>query len=149
MLLSPAQTTLTSTIPYSNFSVVIPATTTTLLLPKSLFLGSPCQPTNALHRFLAARGRNLNLTFSTATIKASLLESPVLWAGRLCIFYALLKAGLAGSQANPLVSGQLYFLFICFYLSSFSLWRVSFSFFNTLIFVTYYCWSKVLTFFMD
>lgn len=28
----------------------------------------------------------------------------MLWAGRLCIFYALLKAGLAGSQQNPLVS---------------------------------------------
>ncbi|GAB2276946.1 hypothetical protein Dimus_011654 [Dionaea muscipula] len=36
--------------------------------------------------------------------RASLLENPVLWAGRLCIFYALLKAGLAGSQSNPLVS---------------------------------------------
>lgn len=28
----------------------------------------------------------------------------MLWAGRVCIFYALLKTGLAGSQANPLVS---------------------------------------------
>ncbi|KAK4842485.1 hypothetical protein QYF36_022509 [Acer negundo] len=28
----------------------------------------------------------------------------VLWAGRLCIYYALLKTGLAGSQANPFVS---------------------------------------------
>ncbi|CAL1373177.1 unnamed protein product [Linum trigynum] len=34
----------------------------------------------------------------------SLLESPVLWAGRVCVFYALLKIGLAGSKANPLVS---------------------------------------------
>ncbi|BBG95891.1 hypothetical protein Prudu_004550, partial [Prunus dulcis] len=32
------------------------------------------------------------------------LHPPVLWAGRLCIFYALLKTGLAGSQANPLLS---------------------------------------------
>ncbi|KAK7387082.1 hypothetical protein VNO78_27580 [Psophocarpus tetragonolobus] len=38
------------------------------------------------------------------TVNASLVEAPVLWVGRLCIFYALLKAGLAGSQANPLVS---------------------------------------------
>jgi len=38
-------------------------------------------------------------------VNASLVEAPVLWAGRICIFYALLKAGLAGSQANPLVSG--------------------------------------------
>ncbi|KAL0369389.1 UNVERIFIED_CONTAM: hypothetical protein Sangu_0257000 [Sesamum angustifolium] len=36
--------------------------------------------------------------------RATLLEAPVLWAGRLCIFYALLKAGLAGSPSNPLVS---------------------------------------------
>lgn len=36
---------------------------------------------------------------------ATLLEAPVLWAGRLCIFYALLKAGLAGSPDNPIVSG--------------------------------------------
>ncbi|KAL1557458.1 hypothetical protein AAHA92_08032 [Salvia divinorum] len=35
---------------------------------------------------------------------ATLLEAPVLWAGRLCIFYALLKAGLAGSPDNPIVS---------------------------------------------
>ncbi|GMP91993.1 hypothetical protein CsSME_00042419 [Camellia sinensis var. sinensis] len=37
-------------------------------------------------------------------VHASLLETPLLWAGRLCIFYALLKAGLAGSPSNPLVS---------------------------------------------
>ncbi|KAK7333513.1 hypothetical protein VNO80_30287 [Phaseolus coccineus] len=37
-------------------------------------------------------------------VNASLVEAPVLWVGRICIFYALLKAGLAGSQANPLVS---------------------------------------------
>ncbi|KAL3615912.1 hypothetical protein CASFOL_040206 [Castilleja foliolosa] len=40
-----------------------------------------------------------------ATTNATLLETPViLWAGRLCIFYALLKSGLAGSPTNPLVS---------------------------------------------
>ncbi|KAK4440455.1 hypothetical protein Salat_0380400 [Sesamum alatum] len=38
------------------------------------------------------------------TPRATMLEAPVLWAGRLCIFYALLKAGLAGSPSNPLVS---------------------------------------------
>lgn len=37
-------------------------------------------------------------------ICASLVENPILWAGRLCVFYALLKAGLAGSQSNPIVS---------------------------------------------
>ncbi|CAJ1964139.1 unnamed protein product [Sphenostylis stenocarpa] len=40
----------------------------------------------------------------SVSVNASLVEAPVLWAGRICIFYALLKAGLAGSQANPLVS---------------------------------------------
>lgn len=38
------------------------------------------------------------------TPSATLLEAPVLWAGRLCIFYALLKAGLAGSPDNPIVA---------------------------------------------
>ncbi|WOG82865.1 hypothetical protein DCAR_0102034 [Daucus carota subsp. sativus] len=39
-------------------------------------------------------------------IESSLLETTpvVLWAGRVCIHYALLKAGLAGSPASPLVS---------------------------------------------
>jgi len=37
-------------------------------------------------------------------IYASLIETPVLWAGRICVFYALLKAGLAGSPSNPFVS---------------------------------------------
>ncbi|XP_050215463.1 uncharacterized protein LOC126666669 [Mercurialis annua] len=41
----------------------------------------------------------------TLKTKSSLIETPVLWAGRLCIFYALLKSGLAGSKDNPLVSG--------------------------------------------
>ncbi|RYR07564.1 hypothetical protein Ahy_B05g074940 isoform I [Arachis hypogaea] len=36
---------------------------------------------------------------------ASLIETPVLWLGRLCIFYALLKIRLVGSHVNPLVSG--------------------------------------------
>ncbi|KAL0906888.1 hypothetical protein M5K25_025418 [Dendrobium thyrsiflorum] len=40
-------------------------------------------------------------------ISSSLLESPVLWAGRLCVFYALLKAGLAGSASNPFISSGL------------------------------------------
>lgn len=35
---------------------------------------------------------------------ASLIENPVMWAGRVCIYYALLKAGLVGSQATPLIS---------------------------------------------
>ncbi|MBA0669048.1 hypothetical protein Goklo_001901 [Gossypium klotzschianum] len=46
----------------------------------------------------------ISLWYATA-IRASMIEAPVLWAGRLCIYYALLKSGLAGSQANPFVSG--------------------------------------------
>ncbi|XP_073271254.1 uncharacterized protein [Primulina huaijiensis] len=42
--------------------------------------------------------------FRAITPCATMLETPVLWAGRLCIFYALLKAGLAGSPTNPLIS---------------------------------------------
>jgi len=53
------------------------------------------------------------------TIHASLIEAPVLWVGRLCIFYALLKAGLAGSEANPLVSGTSFFVWIFKFLASF------------------------------
>ncbi|KAG6526182.1 uncharacterized protein LOC122047421 [Zingiber officinale] len=44
---------------------------------------------------------------SCLRVTSSLLEAPVIWVGRLCIFYALLKAGLAGSQSNPLVPSDL------------------------------------------
>lgn len=50
---------------------------------------------------------NSNGNKRSITPSATLLEAPVLWAGRLCIFYALLKAGLAGSPDNPIVSGSL------------------------------------------
>ncbi|KAL3519016.1 hypothetical protein ACH5RR_021605 [Cinchona calisaya] len=54
-------------------------------------------------------GNGTNNSIQTRrTAYATLLETPVLlWAGRVCIFYALLKAGLAGSPANPLVSSDL------------------------------------------
>lgn len=79
------------------------------LLPKSLF---PSQPTKALQKLLfypqkTPRKRSARNLTKTATTHASLLEAPVLWAGRLCVYYALLKTGLAGSQANPLVAGGL------------------------------------------
>ncbi|KAF3654059.1 putative rRNA-processing protein EBP2 -like protein [Capsicum annuum] len=38
-------------------------------------------------------------------IRATLLEGSVLWAGRVCVFYALLQAGLAGYPSNPIVLG--------------------------------------------
>ncbi|KAI5675139.1 hypothetical protein M9H77_06089 [Catharanthus roseus] len=53
--------------------------------------------------FLGGSGKSAKIT----TPRATLLEAPVIWAGRVCIFYALLKAGLAGSPANPLVSSDL------------------------------------------
>lgn len=48
--------------------------------------------------------------------RASLIESPVLWAGRICGFYALLKAGLAGSSPNPLISGSSLAFFFHIYI---------------------------------
>jgi hypothetical protein len=44
---------------------------------------------------------------STVTkVSASLIESPVLWIGKLCVQYALIKAGFAGSEENPLISSE-------------------------------------------
>ncbi|KAK7306644.1 hypothetical protein VNO77_44596 [Canavalia gladiata] len=69
-------------------------------LPKALFLGI------GLKRLMSSSvcSRRGKTTATITQTHASLLEAPVLWAGRLCVFYALLKVGLAGSQANPLVS---------------------------------------------
>ncbi|PRQ35578.1 hypothetical protein RchiOBHm_Chr5g0081531 [Rosa chinensis] len=108
MLLSVVQSTITSSPFQSSSTLKILSPTTSSDLPKSLFLGFGIEPTtNALQRFLLftkishfAKPRNP----PSLSINASLIEAPVLWAGRLCIFYALLKTGLAGSQANPLVS---------------------------------------------
>ncbi|XP_057785566.1 uncharacterized protein LOC131003104 [Salvia miltiorrhiza] len=47
---------------------------------------------------------NSNGSSRSITPSATLVEAPVLWAGRLCIFYVLLKTGLAGSADNPIVS---------------------------------------------
>ncbi|ONM25185.1 hypothetical protein ZEAMMB73_Zm00001d006834 [Zea mays] len=45
---------------------------------------------------------------AAAPIAASLLQGPVLvWAGRLCIYYALLHVGLAGSPRNPFLSHEI------------------------------------------
>ncbi|VVB04471.1 unnamed protein product [Arabis nemorensis] len=67
-----------------------------LLLQKSIFTGSNL----TLHRI-----SHHTKTWKNGSARASLLESPVLWAGRICVFYALVKAGLAGSKSNPIVSG--------------------------------------------
>ncbi|ESQ32527.1 hypothetical protein EUTSA_v10004835mg [Eutrema salsugineum] len=67
-----------------------------LLLQKSIFPDSKL----TLHRIFHSTKK-----VSDGSARASLLESPVLWAGRICVFYALVKAGLAGSKSNPIVSG--------------------------------------------
>ncbi|KAK2976992.1 hypothetical protein RJ640_019212 [Escallonia rubra] len=73
----------------------------TALLPKALFPNSQ----SGLHLLIGKKG-SYYAKFTQTGIHASLLEAPVLWAGRVCVFYALLKAGLAGSPANPLVSSS-------------------------------------------
>eukprot|EP00252_Welwitschia_mirabilis_P002359 TRINITY_DN1228_c0_g1_i2.p1 TRINITY_DN1228_c0_g1~~TRINITY_DN1228_c0_g1_i2.p1 ORF type:complete len:160 (+),score=26.21 TRINITY_DN1228_c0_g1_i2:151-630(+) len=41
--------------------------------------------------------RNKRLKFSP---RVSLTEQPLVWAGRLCVFYVLFKSGLAGHQSD-------------------------------------------------
>ncbi|CAA0384266.1 hypothetical protein AtNW77_Chr3g0193841 [Arabidopsis thaliana] len=67
-----------------------------LLLQKSIFPGSKL----TLHRIFRYPKK-----ISNGSTRASLLETPILWAGRICVFYALVKAGFAGSKSNPIVSG--------------------------------------------
>ncbi|XP_009620471.1 uncharacterized protein LOC107783058 [Nicotiana tabacum] len=73
---------------------------TSPLLPKSFL-------PNLDYKFYLGNKRN-SLSVASGrtktTIHSTLLEAPVIWAGRVCVFYALLKAGLAGSPSNPLVS---------------------------------------------
>ncbi|KAL3828890.1 hypothetical protein ACJIZ3_017692 [Penstemon smallii] len=75
-------------------------------LPKTLFLPLLDKRFNLGN----TKSRNTSLysngisKYRSITPRATLLEAPFLWAGRLCIFYALLKAGLVGSPTNPLVS---------------------------------------------
>lgn len=102
MLLSLVQSTITSSLPFQSSS----NSKTLSVLPKSLFLGLGIEPTNDLQRLLLFSNPR-HPRKPSLSIHASLIEAPVLWAGRLCIFYALLRTGLAGSQANPLVSGLL------------------------------------------
>ncbi|KAJ1697594.1 hypothetical protein LUZ63_006106 [Rhynchospora breviuscula] len=78
------------------------------LLPPSPFLRSktPFLP-SPLALSLSPHTKSLP-THSTATkVAASLIETPVLWAGKLCVQYILIKAGLAGSEANPLIASEL------------------------------------------
>ncbi|KAL6519670.1 hypothetical protein OROHE_017360 [Orobanche hederae] len=67
------------------------------LLDRKFYLGEKSRSSS-----IDGNGNNRN---ATPPPHATLIETPVvLWAGRLCVFYALLKAGLAGSPTNPLVS---------------------------------------------
>ncbi|PIN10961.1 hypothetical protein CDL12_16451 [Handroanthus impetiginosus] len=72
-------------------------------LPRTLFL-----PLLGSRFYSGSKSRNAllygNGITRAVTPYATMIEAPVLWAGRICIFYALLKAGLAGSPTNPLVS---------------------------------------------
>lgn len=93
-----------------------------LLLQKSIF------PDSKLTTF-----RRILRSSKKSSPRASLLETPVLWAGRICVFYALVRAGLAGSKSNPIVSGQCLFLKLGFFIAlilmfldlCFKVWRVA------------------------
>lgn len=94
---------------YSHNPYPVTSNTVTTLLPKSLLPGFPLGHTVTLKYILYSRGAYSKRNYlgghsHTSAICASLLDNPILWAGRLCVFYALLKAGLAGSQSNPLLS---------------------------------------------
>lgn len=112
MLLSFVHTS-SFTSPFESKNYTNNLNPTTLQLPNSFIPDFQTEvPTNALKRLLclsSKRRSHSKRAFTTTTTHASLLEAPVLWAGRLCIFYALLKAGLAGSQSNPIFSGLLLF----------------------------------------
>ncbi|MCL7037751.1 hypothetical protein MKW94_014470 [Papaver nudicaule] len=69
-------------------------------------------PKQLLHCFDRVLNRSSCISITSATtnrrrsgkLSASLLEAPVIWAGRVCIFYALLKAGFAGPPDSPFLS---------------------------------------------
>ncbi|EOA31277.1 hypothetical protein CARUB_v10014456mg [Capsella rubella] len=79
---------------YSTIHTLSNSSPSCLLLQKSIFPGSTKL---TRHRY--------RKKISNGSTRASLLETPVLWAGRICVFYALVKAGFAGSKSNPIVSG--------------------------------------------
>jgi len=69
------------------------------LNPSTHFLGTTLFPSLGRGLYL---GTNRSKSSVVTRIHASFLEAPVLWAGRMCIFYALVKFGLAGSPPeNP------------------------------------------------
>ncbi|KNA24316.1 hypothetical protein SOVF_016730 [Spinacia oleracea] len=104
--ISSLQSTHLKSYNHSPFAVSSTNITSTLL-PKSLLPDFPIGHTLTLKYFLNSKSCcKINKFNNTASICASLLENPILWAGRICVFYALLKTGLAGSQSNPILSGS-------------------------------------------
>ncbi|KAG7022052.1 hypothetical protein SDJN02_15781, partial [Cucurbita argyrosperma subsp. argyrosperma] len=108
MLHSLVQTTLPSPYQFTSFRFNLHNFDSINLLPKAFFPDFGRESKNSFKtfiifhkRFSKSRSNRLN---SSIVAHASLIEAPILWAGRVCIFYALLRAGLAGSQSNPLVS---------------------------------------------
>ncbi|KAE9462320.1 hypothetical protein C3L33_05777, partial [Rhododendron williamsianum] len=68
------------------------------LNPSTHFLGTALFPGLGRGLYLGLGSRNRSRNSHVNRVNASLLEAPVLWVGRMCIFYALVKLGLAGSQ---------------------------------------------------
>lgn len=93
-LFSSLQITTTATVSFlhqssSTFHSHNPSST---IFHKSLLPGFATSPSISLKKT------------RTPTTRASLLETPVLWVGRICIYYALLKTGFVGSPSNPILS---------------------------------------------
>lgn len=73
--------------------------------PKTPFLPSAVRPPRRAATATAAGAFSAG---AVGPIAASLLEGPVLvWVGRLCLYYALIHAGLAGSPRNPFLSHEI------------------------------------------
>ncbi|KAI8526365.1 hypothetical protein RHMOL_Rhmol13G0302000 [Rhododendron molle] len=72
------------------------------LNPSTHFLGTALFPSLGRGLYLGLGSRNRSRNSHVNRVNASLLEAPVLWVGRMCIFYALVKLGLAGSPETPL-----------------------------------------------
>ncbi|CAH1438011.1 unnamed protein product [Lactuca virosa] len=97
LLNTPTCTHIFTTINHHHHTINTP------VLPKTLFpiFGRKIKGFSSNWRFISDSTTG---TGRRSSIKSSLIEAPVLWAGRVCIFYVLLKAGLAGSPSNPLAS---------------------------------------------
>ncbi|XP_058787185.1 uncharacterized protein LOC131661609 [Vicia villosa] len=75
------------------------------ILHKSFLPGFATLPSLSLNRFVFSTTQKSRTATTTTTTRASLLETPVLWVGRMCVFYALIKTGFVGSPSNPFLSG--------------------------------------------